>query len=489
MLRKERTAGRHTLHWPVFLFVLALGAVATLSWVPARHAEAKSVAVRMVPESFHELAETVSPSVVNIRTVKVLKGGGPVLRQFKRRAPGREHPFNEFFEKFFGEDFQREFKQRSLGSGFFVDPEGYIVTNNHVIEDADEIEVKLTNGKEYDAEIVGRDPNTDLALIKLKSGSGFPALQLGDSDALKVGEWVVAIGSPFGLEHTVTAGIVSAKGRVLGSGPYDDFIQTDASINPGNSGGPLINMKGEVIGINTAIVASGQGIGFAVPVNLAKGIVTQLKSHGEVTRGWLGVGIQDISDEMVEYYGLKNRRGVLVGEVFPGDPADRAGIKSQDIILQVDGRKVESSRELTGLIADIRVGKTIRIKVLRGGKEKTFRVKIARREDEKLQARQGSDSDNHRDELGIRVADLTEEHMKRFNLNEETGVLVMDVESGTKGDAAGLRPGDIIKEINHQGIESVGDYRSIIRDIPDGEIISLFIKRMNAGFLVIRLTK
>ena len=235
----------------------------------------------------------------------------------------------DFFNKFFNQDQQKEFKQRSLGSGFIIDKDGYIVTNNHVVENADKIKVILKDEKEFEAEIVGRDPNTDIALIRIKSGYNLPVLKIGDSDALKVGQWVLAIGSPFGLEHTVTAGIVSAKGRVIGSGPYDDFIQTDASINPGNSGGPLINMTGEVIGVNTIIIAGGQGIGFAIPINQVKGIVEQLKKHGDVTRGWLGVTIQDLPADLAEYIGIKDGKGVLVSDVISGDPADKAGIRAK----------------------------------------------------------------------------------------------------------------------------------------------------------------
>jgi serine protease Do len=333
---------------------------------------------KMVPASFTDVALAVSPAVVNIRTEKVVKGGGPVFRHFQSPF-GRDDPFRDFFERFFGDVPRGEFKQRSLGSGFCIDKEGYIVTNNHVVENADEIKVKLKSGKEYDAEIVGRDAKTDIALIKVKSWRGFQTVELGDSDELKVGEWVVAIGSPFGLEHTVTAGIVSAKGRVIGSGPYDDFIQTDASINPGNSGGPLINMKGEVVGINTAIFSrsgGNVGIGFAIPINLARGIIDQLKTSGTVTRGWLGVSIQDLTAELAEYYGVKAGKGALVGEVFKGDPADKAGIKPKDVIVEVDGDKIEDSRHLSQKIAGIPVGGKITLKVVRDGKERTFTVKM-----------------------------------------------------------------------------------------------------------------
>jgi serine protease Do len=426
--------------------------------------------------------------VVNIRTVKTIKGGGPVFRQFQRNPRGRENPFNDFFERFFGENMPREFKQPSLGSGFIIDKEGYVVTNNHVIENADQIKVKLDDETEFDAEVVGRDPNTDLALLKIESDNELPVLKMGNSDDLKIGQWVVAIGSPFGLERTVTAGIVSAKGRVIGSGPYDDFIQTDASINPGNSGGPLLNMKGEVVGINTAIIASGTGIGFAIPVNLAEGIIAQLKSEGEVTRGWLGVAIQDLTKEMAEYYGLKDRKGVLVAEVFEGDPADKAGIKAKDIILEVNDQMIETSRQLTAMIAGLKVGEKARVEVFRNGKKKTFKVILAKRSSEKLVGRTAPQKQEE-EELGIRVTDLTPEISQRFNLGDTTGVVVVNVEPGSKGAEAGVQMGDIIKEINHKAIEGVDDYTSSLKKIKDGESVNLFIWRRNAGFLVIKFEK
>ena len=448
--------------------------------------EAATAPVRMVPESFSQLAEMVGPAVVNIRTVKTIKGGGRVFRHF--RSPfDKDDPMRDFFDKFFGQDQQREFKQRSLGSGFVIDKAGFIVTNNHVVEGADQITVIFADEKEYDAEVMGRDPNTDLALIKVKTTSQLPVITLGNSDTLKVGEWVVAIGSPFGLERTVTAGIVSAKGRVIGSGPYDDFIQTDASINPGNSGGPLINMKGEVVGINTAIIASGQGIGFAIPINLARGIIEQLKDSGKVTRGWLGIAIQDLSSELAEYYGLKDRKGVLVTEVFPGDPADQAGIKSQDIILEVDGKPVETTRDLTGLVARLKVGETNNIVVFRDGKEKTFRVLIAERDDDKIASRRTPKESE--DELGIRVENITPEMKRQFNISEAVGVIVSGVTPGGKGAQAGIMVGDIIKEVNRTSIKSVDDYRDTVNQVKAGDAVQMFIKRVNAGFLVIKLIK
>ncbi|MFO8083088.1 MAG: DegQ family serine endoprotease [Desulfobacterales bacterium] len=470
----------------LYVFIVALFFAVTFTGITT--ANAKSVAPPMVPQSFTELAEEVSPAVVNIRTVKTIKGGGPVFRHFQRNPFGEQDPFRDFFDRFFGEEHQQEYKQRSLGSGFIIDKEGYIVTNNHVVQDADEIVVKLKNGKEFDAEIIGRDSNTDLALLKVKSPENFESVTLGNSDSLKVGQWVVAIGSPFGLEQTVTAGIVSAKGRVIGSGPYDDFIQTDASINPGNSGGPLTNMEGEVVGINTAIVASGQGIGFAIPINLAKGIIEQLKTTGEVTRGWLGVAIQDLSGEMVEYYNLKDNKGVLVAKVFENDPADKAGIKSQDIIVSINGKKIQNSRELTSYIAGLTVGEKTKVTVLRDGKERTFTVKIAKREDDKLAS--GSIWKNEQaGELGIQVSNINPEIADRFNLSDVEGIVVTSVENGSKGDQAGLQTGDIIKEVNHQRVKNVDDFKNIFQKIKEGESFSMFVHRVNAGFIVIRLIK
>jgi serine protease Do len=445
----------------------------------------------MVPASFTDVAMAVSPAVVNIRTEKVVKGGGTVFRHFRGPGPfGNDDPFRDFFEKFFGDvPPQREFKQRSLGSGFFIDKEGYIVTNNHVIENADEIKVKLKNGKEYDAEIVGRDAKTDIALIKVESWEGSQAVKLGDSDILKVGEWVVAIGSPFGLEHTVTAGIVSAKGRVIGSGPYDDFIQTDASINPGNSGGPLLNMKGEVVGINTAIFSrsgGNVGIGFAIPISMARGIIDQLKASGTVTRGWLGVSIQDLTPELAEYYGVKDGKGALVGEVFEGDPADKAGIKPKDVITEVDGEKIEDSRDLSQKIAGIPVGGKITLKGIRDGKERTFKVEIAKRTEDKdtLATKQPEEQTD----LGMTVAVLTKELARQFDLSEEEGIVVMKVEQGGPADKADVQPGDLILEIDHKAIKTLKDYNAKIKEVKKGDTISLLVKRRR-GLLALNITK
>jgi len=441
----------------------------------------------MVPGNFSEIAENVGPAVVNISTVKSIKGGGRVFRHFGPGPFNKDDPFQDFFNKFFGGDQQREFKQRSLGSGFIIDKAGFIVTNNHVIENADKIKVKLKGGDEFDAEIVGRDPNTDLALIKIDVKTELPTVKIGDSDPLRVGQWVVAIGSPFGFEQTVTAGIVSAKGRVIGSGPYDDFIQTDASINPGNSGGPLINLQGEVVGINTAIIASGQGIGFAIPINMAKGIVDQLKSSGEVTRGWLGVAIQPLSSELAAYYGIKDGKGVLVTDVFKGEPAEQAGIRPQDIILEINGKKIEDGRDLTRTIANKPVGETVALKLMREGKEQQVKVKLSKREDSKISSRLQQNPSG--DELGVRVAEITTEMMQQYNLPKAEGVIVIEMDSQGKGAEAGVQVGDIVAEINYKKINTVKNYNEALRKIKKGEKIKMLIQRLNAGFMVIEIVK
>jgi len=441
----------------------------------------------MIPMSFTDLAQKAKPGVVNIRTVKIVKGGGRVFRHFFGKPFGNNDPFKDFFGQLPRQDPQREFKQRSLGSGFIIDSEGYIVTNNHVVENADQIKVKLTNEKEFDAKIVGRDPKTDLALIKIAASSDLVPLKMGNSAGLEVGTWVVAIGSPFGLEQTVTAGIVSAKGRIIGSGPYDDFIQTDASINPGNSGGPLLNMKGEVVGINTAIIASGQGIGFAIPIDLADGIIAQLKRSGEVTRGFLGIGIQDLTPELAEYYKVKSKKGVFVTHVIEGYPADKGGIKAKDVIIAVNGKQVATARELSRTIADIPVNKRTAITFIRNGKEKTLHIKTAKLPEEESLAKKKTESN---DELGLKVSELTPETAGQFGNDEnEKGVIIIGVKPGSKGEHSGIRQGDIIKEINRRPVSTLNDYLKKMQKIKKGETIHLLIKRSRIGFIVIKIIK
>lgn len=475
------------------IFIIAASLVAVMSQFSLSYAGLTATqSVAMVPESFTELSKESSPAVVNISTVKTIKGEGRVYRHFfggPQNPQGQEepeYPFDQFF-KYFNIP-PGDFKQNSLGSGFIIETDGYIITNNHVIADADQIKVKLKNGKEFDAQIIGKDATTDIALLKIKADKDLQTLALGDSDKLEIGQWVIAIGNPFGLADTVTAGIVSAKGRVIGAGPYDDFIQTDASINPGNSGGPLINMQGEVVGINTAIIAGGGGgIGFAIPINMAKDVINQLKKNGEVTRGWLGVGIQDLDDQLKSYYNVQS--GVFVNEVFPEDPADTASIKPNDIIVSVNGSPVNSARELSMKIAEILVGDKAEIKINRNGNMLTKKVVIAKRDESKLADMGQESSEQTAGSLGIQASNITPEIAQQLQLKNAEGVVVLDIEPDSKADQSGVEKGDIIKEINHKTVKNLDDYNKIINGIKQGETIELLIKGAFKGYNVIKLTK
>jgi len=426
------------------------------------------------PNSFSDLVERVKPAVVNISTSKTFKGRGGFGTPFGGSPFG-----DDFFDRFFGDMPRRDFKQRSLGSGFIISNDGYIFTNNHVVEQADKIRVKISDGKEYDAKVIGTDANTDIALIKIKPDNSLPVADIGDSEAVRVGEWVVAIGNPFGLDATVTAGIVSAKGRVIGAGPYDNFIQTDASINPGNSGGPLFNMEGKVIGINTAIVAQGQGIGFAIPINMAKNILTDLKSKGKVTRGWLGISIQDITDDIAQNLNHKNKNGALVSDVFKGDPADKAGIKIGDIIIEINGKPVKDTHELLLMIAAMKVGQKMNVKAIRDGKEMTFQVVVAERKDNVTMAMEKS-SLGH---FGIAAQDITPEMAKQMRISRD-GVMVTDVQAGSPADEVGIQPGDIIVQVNRVKISSMKDYVREITKAAQKKSVTLFVKRGRSGYSV-----
>jgi serine protease Do len=430
------------------------------------------------PDSLADLVEQLSPAVVNINTTATLKS----RRGIPRRNDIPNNPFfggDEFFRRFFGDLPEREFKQKSLGSGFIISSDGYIFTNNHVVEKADKIRVKLSNGKEYDAVIKGQDANTDIALIKINPPeNALPVVKLGNSDKLRVGDWVFAIGNPFGLEQTVTAGIVSAKGRVIGSGPYDNFIQTDASINPGNSGGPLFNLEGEVVGINTAIVAQAQGIGFTIPINTAKNLLDDLKTKGKVVRGWLGVAVQDITPEIADNLKLKEAKGALVGNVIKGEPAEKAGIKTGDIIIAVDGQNIQDTHELLRTVAVIPVGKQVSVTVLRDGREKKITVAVGERKEMKDLARKVQPSDK----LGMTVQEITPELAAHFGLSEKAGVVITQVKEGSPAEEAGLRTQDILLQINKIRISSLKDYQEEIAKPGPEETLLILVKRGETSF-------
>ncbi|MDR1487531.1 MAG: Do family serine endopeptidase, partial [Deltaproteobacteria bacterium] len=383
-------------------------------------------------------------AVVNIFTVKVIKSDGS--SRFGRRMPrGFEGmPNDDFFDYFFGFPVQpnRDYKERALGSGFIFDPEGYIITNNHVVEGADDINVKFSDGSEISANIIGRDPKTDLALIKLTKPGPYPYISLGDSDKVNIGDWLVAIGNPFGLEHTVTAGILSARGRAIGVGPYDDFLQTDASINPGNSGGPLLNLKGEVVGINTIIISGGTGIGFAIPSKVATKIIDQLKTTGRVDRGWIGVLIQQLTPEMTKSLGLEeNLQGALVGSVVEDSPAAKGGVKHGDVITTFDGKTIKTIQDLTTIVADTTINKTVDVVVIRESKPLTLKITVGQLEDEES----GSSSPTSSEiDLGLTLRELTPETASRLGLEDTKGLIVEKISPSSIAADAGVQAEDII---------------------------------------------
>jgi serine protease Do len=384
---------------------------------------------------------------------------------------------DEFFRRFFGnQGEERQYKFDGLGTGFIIDPKGYIITNNHVIANADKITVKTVDNKEFEATLVGRDSLTDLALLKIDpKGLKLTSLKLGDSDKLEIGEWAVARGSPQGLEWTVTAGIISAKGRNLGAGPYDSFIQTDASINQGNSGGPLINMSGEVIGVNTMIVANSQGLGFAVPSNVLKNLLPQLMD-GRVRRGWLGITLQNIDDNLAKSFGLPDTEGALVADVIKGDPADSAGVKSGDVIKKVDGNNIVDSRALTQYVGGKNPGDTVRLSIVRDGKNITVSVKLGERKTGDNDTTAPAKSS---DLLPIKVRDLSEQEKNRLDISG--GALVTAVTDSSAPEKAGLSAGDVIVWMNRSDIKSAKQFQDAYTELKPGSSISLKIITGSGG--------
>ncbi len=435
------------------------------------------------PQSFADLAEKVKPAVVNISTTSTVRVPGSPFRHFF--GPDEEGPFGDFFRRFFGDVPDREMKQQSLGSGFIIDKDGFILTNNHVVDNAEEIKVKLADGREFKAKVVGRDKKTDLALIKISSlFKNLPTLSLGDSDRIRTGDWVLAVGNPFGLEHTVTQGIISATGRVIGSGPYDNFLQTDAPINPGNSGGPLVNLKGEVIGINTAIISSGQGIGFAIPSNMANKIVSQLKEKGKVTRGWLGVSIQTVTSEIAQAMGLKEAKGALVSDVAPGGPADAGGIRRGDVIIGFDGKDIKGASDLPAIVAETPVGKAVVVRVLREGKELDLRITVA----EMKEGIAAPGPAAPEEALGLKVDDIRPRWQAQFGLREKTGAVVIEVAPGSPADDAGMQAGDVIKEVNRKPVRNMKDYEEGIGKAGKGPLLFLIKRGIQTFYVSIRIS-
>jgi serine protease Do len=425
------------------------------------------VAIPGRPESFATLVKRIKGAVVNIHTTKKVRlpKDHPDL---DAPAPERRDP-HDFFDRFFGGR-EREYGQRNTGSGVLLHPDGYIVTNEHVVTDTEMIQVRLSSGKQYRAEVIGKDSKTDLALIKIQPDAPLPVVPIGDSDRLEVGDWVLAIGNPFGFDHSVTAGIVSGKGRVLGSGPYDDYIQTDAAINPGNSGGPLFNLRGEVVGITTAIIPRSQ-FGFAIPSNQAKRVLLQLKDRGKVTRGWLGVVVQQVTSSVADSLELKETQGALVSEVLTESPAARAGIRRGDVILRFGGKAVQEVRDLPRMVAETPVGSETEVGIRRDGKPLMVRIRVGELREERLARLHPQDP-----RFGLTVQDLTPEMAMDLGVPQGRGVAVTGVTPGSAADGAGLRQGDVILEANRKPVKTREEFDTILRQ-RSGEGSLLFLVR------------
>ncbi len=431
--------------------------------------------------AFSEIAAAVSPAVVNISTTKVVR---------RETAPFSEDPFFDLFKPFHDFGLPKKWKEQSLGSGVIVSKDGYIITNNHVVEQSEDMRVTLYDKRSFKGKIVGSDPKTDIAVVKI-SADNLPVAPWGDSDRLQVGEFVLAIGNPFGLSHTVTMGIISAVGRAnVGIADYEDFIQTDAAINPGNSGGPLVNTKGELIGINTAIFSrSGgyQGIGFAVPSNMARLVMDQLMKEGKIVRGWLGVTIQDITPELSQKFGLKDSKGALVGDIAKGSPAEKAGIVRGDVILVFNGKEIKSVGSLRNMVSQSRVGSQVKLRILRNGKEIELTAVVAELPKEAAGVPgEPSPEDIQKNAFsGISVMDLTKEISRQIGIGAgERGVVVVRVEPGSAAEDAGLKKGDVIQEIDRKKITGMGDYRKISSAVDTGDTTLLFVNRGGRRFYI-----
>lgn len=452
------------------------------------HAAARLNAERNL---FVDIVKREKPAVVNIYTTTTPKPPRAGKSPHRGEQMDPNDPYNDLLEKFFGMQ-PPSAPRRSLGSGFIIDKEGYIFTNNHVVERADEIRVKLDSGKEYDAQVVGADPETDIALIKISAAKDLPVVELGDSEGLEVGEWVIAIGNPFGLSQTVTVGVVSALGRNIGAGRYDNYIQTDASINPGNSGGPLINIDGKVIGINGAILPGNQGgnigIGFAIPINMAKEILNDLKSKKGVSRGWLGVVIQQITPELAKALSLPGTEGALVADVSPGGPADKAGLKRGDVITKFGGKEVKTSQDLPRMVAGNKPGSMVELQVERLGQSKTVRMALGDlKEGEKTFKKETKPQEETYEDLGIVVENITPEIEQALGLPKGVkGVVVAGIDPRGVAAQAGLQRGDVVEEVNRQPVTNTKQFDEAITRVGAEESLLLTVRRgTNSTFIVI----
>ncbi|MDK2896985.1 MAG: serine protease Do [Candidatus Atribacteria bacterium] len=460
-LRKKQIVGLVSIVFCLVFTQIALGANSTISENP-----------NLVADT----VEKVSPAVVNIDTLKTVTYRSPL-------TPFLNDPF---FRRFFNipeDELERQIPSRGIGTGFIFRDDGYILTNEHVISGADEIKVTFLDGQEFEGRIVGSDPLTDIAVVKIEAEEKLPTIPLGDSDQARVGEWVIAIGNPYGFSHTVTVGVLGAKGRPVYTGDagreYENFLQTDAAINPGNSGGPLLNLAGEVIGINTAIIPYAQGIGFAIPINMAKSIIDQLIEKGKVVRAWLGVYIQDLTPEIAEQFGLEEPRGALVADIVAGGPAEEAGIQRGDVILKVGSSEITDVKHLQQVIRSHRPGDKTTVEVWRDGKLLTLEVVL-----EELPQEETSLAVPQTIDLGLEVEEITSDHVKQFALKRERGVVIVSIQPGGVADQAGLRLGDVVLEINRRPVESLNDWYSALSEVEPGKTVLFLIDRGGRTYYV-----
>jgi serine protease Do len=448
------------------VLVLVLLAAVNIGWAAS--------AIPENPDIVADIVERVSPAVVNIDTLRIAVYRSPL-------APFFSDPF---FRRFFGDipELERQVPQKGIGTGFVFRSDGYILTNEHVIRGANKIKVTFIDGKEYEGKVIGADPLTDIAVVKIDADN-LPTIPLGDSDKARVGEFVIAIGNPYGLSHTVTVGVLSAKGRPISAGDsgreYENFLQTDAAINPGNSGGPLLNLRGEVIGINTAILPYAQGIGFAIPINMAKSILEQLIEKGRVVRAWLGVYIQDLTPELAQKFGLSEAKGALVADISKGSPAEKAGLRRGDIILKVDGKEIPTVSSLQQEIRSRRPGERVRLEVWRDGKSIVLEATL-----EELKESAAGTPEVQQVDLGFEVAEITDDLVERYSLRTTRGVVIVSVRTGGPADEAGLRPGDVILEVNRTEITSLADWEEALARITPGDTVLLLIDRGGRTYFV-----
>jgi Do/DeqQ family serine protease len=477
---------------PIVLFVMSVLFLTSSLQATIAAADNDNSFLTSSEKAFTTVVKKVTPAVVHIRVEETVKNSNQMY------GGGSQFYNNPFFQQFFGPQFRfqqpRSYKEMAQGSGFIISKDGYILTNNHVVAGADKITVILSNKQQFKAKLIGRDPQTDIALIKIDDGNDLPTVALGDSSKLEVGEWVIAIGNPFGLSQTVTVGVVSAKGRDrVGINDYEDFIQTDAAINPGNSGGPLLNIRGQVVGINSALYTKSggyMGIGFAIPINMVKAIEPQLKAHGKVVRGWLGVVIQDVDENLAKSFNLKKPEGILVSEVEAGSPAEKAGLKQGDVILKYNGRKLEDVNDLRNTVALTMPKTKVDLEIIRDGKPKDITITIG------LQpanfGKQAMESDNGSSSLtkfGLAFSNLTPDVEQQFGYKQDQGVVISQVAPGSPAAMAGLKPGLLVEEVNKQRVHNLRELAGVLKKSSTPNRILLRVRNGNFSQYVVLTTE